>query len=97
MSIGCAGAENIPKPTCDDLDELETEVQELSHAILWDADYEDAQLYIDFSPEKSRQLRNWAGIPDNYYLAIADELTDEEAQVRIKELRKLCNSVIKAT
>jgi len=65
--------------------------------ILWDVDYEDAQLYIDFSPEKSKRLRNWAGIPDNYFLAIADELTDEEAQARIKELRKLCNSVIKAS
>jgi hypothetical protein len=37
-----------------------------------------------------------ADIPDNYYLAIADELTDGEAQARIKELRRLCNSVIRA-
>jgi len=36
-----------------------------------------------------------AGIPDNYFLAIADDLTDEEAQAIIKELRKLCNSLIK--
>jgi len=89
--------ENIPDPTCDDLDEWYTEVQELVNGILWDVDYEDAQLYIDFPPEKSRRLRNWAGIPDNYYLAIADELTDEEAQLRMKELRKLCNSVIRAS
>ena len=89
--------EDIPAPTCDDLDEWYTEVQELANGILWDVDYEDAQLYIDFSPEKSKRLRNWAGIPDNYYLAIADELTDEEAQAGIKELRKLCNSVIRAS
>ena len=95
LSIGCAGAEDIPESTCDDLDEWETEVQELSHAILWDVDYEDAKLYIDFPPEKSKRLRNWAGIPDNYFLAIADDLTDEEAQAGIKELRKLCNSIIK--
>lgn len=97
LSIGCAGAEDIPEPTCDDLDEWETEVQELSHAKLWDVDYEDAKLYIDFSPEKSKRLRNWTGIPDNYFLAIADELTDEGAQARIKELRKLCNSIIRAS
>jgi hypothetical protein len=42
-------------------------------------------------------IMNWVGIPDNYFRAIADELTDEEAQARIKELRKLCNSVIKAS
>ena len=60
-----------------------------------EVDYEDAQLYIDFPTEKSKRLRDWAGIPDDYFLAIADDLTDEEAQVRMKELRKLCNSVIK--
>lgn len=38
-----------------------------------------------------------ARIPDNYYTAIADDLTDEEAQVKIKELRELCDSVIKAS
>jgi len=69
LSIGCVGAEDIPEPTCDDLDEWETEVQELSYAILWDVDYEDAQLYIDFLPEKSRWLKDMAGIPDNYFLA----------------------------
>jgi len=42
-------------------------------------------------------IMNWVGIPDNYFRAIADELTDEEAQARIKELRKLYNSVIKAS
>jgi len=36
-----------------------------------------------------------ARIPDNYYTAIADDLTDKEAEAKIKELRKLCNSVIK--
>jgi len=36
-----------------------------------------------------------AMIPDNYYTAIADDLTDKEAEAKIKELRKLCNSVIK--
>jgi len=35
-----------------------------------------------------------ARIPDNYYTAIADDLTDEEAQAQIQELRKLCDSII---
>jgi len=33
-------------------------------------------------------------IPDDYFLAIADDLTDKEARARIKELRKLCESII---
>jgi len=64
---------------------------------LFDTDYEDSKLYIDFPPEKSKELREEMDIPDDYFMAIADDLTDEEAQVKIKELRKLCNSVIKAT
>jgi hypothetical protein len=31
---------------------------------------------------------------NDYFAAIADDLTDEEAQAQIKELRKLCDSVI---
>jgi hypothetical protein len=37
------------------------------------------------------------GIPKDYFMAIADDLTDDEAQVEIWELRKLCDSVIKSS
>ncbi|MHC4538487.1 MAG: hypothetical protein ACYTEK_07115 [Planctomycetota bacterium] len=84
----------IPGPTCEDLDEWDLQMQELSGGVLWDGDYEDAQLYIDFSPEKSKELRGLMGIPKDYFMAIADDLTDEEAQARIKQLKKLCDSVI---
>ena len=87
-------AEDIPDPTCGDLEEWETEVEGLAEAILWDRDYDDSRLYIDFSPEKSEQLRDWAGIPEDYFMAIADDLTDEQAQVKIKELKALCQSVM---
>jgi hypothetical protein len=33
-------------------------------------------------------------IPDDYFMAIADDLTDDEAKEKIKELRKFCVSVI---
>jgi len=45
--------------------------------------------YIDFSPEKSKELREEMDIPDDYFQVIADDFTDEEAQIKIKELRKL--------
>lgn len=85
----------IPKSTCTDLKEWDIELQILSDAVLWDVDYEDAQLYIDFSPEKSKELRDWMDIPDDYFMAIADDLTDEQAQAAIKELQKLCDSIIR--
>ena len=89
-------AEDIPEPTCEDFNEWDIEVEELANAILWDRDYEDGDIYMDHPPEKTEWLKYMAMIPGNYYTAIADDLTDKEAQVKIKELRKLCNSVIKA-
>ena len=85
----------IPEPTCEDLDEWDFQIQKLSGGVLWDGDYQDAQLYIDFSPEKSKELRGMMGIPDDYSMAIADDLTDEEAQAKIMELRELCDSILK--
>jgi hypothetical protein len=84
----------IPEPTFEDLDEWDFQMQKLSEDVVWDGDYQDAQLYIDFSPEKSKALRGIMGIPDDYFMAIADDLSDDEAKVRIRELRKLCESVI---
>jgi len=79
------------------MNKWKTEVEVLSDAILFDTDYEDSKLYIDFPPEKSKDLREQMDITDDYFMAIADDLTDEEAQARIKELRKLCNSVIRVS
>jgi hypothetical protein len=92
-----AEREQIPEPTCEDLDEWDFQMQRLSEAVLWDGDYEDAQLYIDFSPEKSKELREMMGIPDDYFMAIADDPTDKEAKAKIMDLRKLCDSVIKSS
>jgi hypothetical protein len=89
-------AEDIPDATCEDFDEWDIEVEELANAILWDRDYEDGDIYMDHPPEKTEWLKYMARIPDNYYTSIADDLTDEEVQVKIKELGKLCNSVIKS-
>jgi hypothetical protein len=37
-----------------------------------------------------------ARIPENYFMAIADDLKDEEIEVKRTELRKLCRSVVEA-
>jgi len=87
-------AEDIPAVTCTELDDWEAEVAGLVETILWGLDYDDAKLYIDFPPEKSKQLRERAGIPDDYFIAIADDLTDEQVQAKIKELKNLCRLVI---
>ena len=88
-----AEQEHIPEPTCEDLDEWDFQMQELSGGVLWDGDYQDAQLYVDFPPEKSKELRGMMGIPDDYYMDLAEDLSDKEAKTKIEELSKLCDSI----
>lgn len=92
-----SGTDEIPEVDCTDMYKWKFELELLLDKILFDTDYDDSQLYIDFPPEKSKELREQMDIPDDYFMAIADDLTDDEAQVKIKELRKLCNSVIRAS
>ena len=86
--------EDIPAPTCIDIEEWDIEVEVLTDRILWDRDYEDGHTYMDHPPEKTEWLKYMARIPEDYYTAIADDLTDEEAQAQIKELKKLCDSIV---
>jgi hypothetical protein len=77
--------EEIPETTCTEMNKWKFEVEILSDAILFDTDYEDSKLYIDFPPEKSKYLREQMDITDDYFMAIADDLTDE---VRIQKTPK---------
>ena len=86
--------EDIPAPTCTDMEEWDLEVEVLTDRILWDRDYEDDRTYADHPPEMTQWLKYMTRIPDNYYTAIADDLTDEEAAATIKKLKKLCDSII---
>ena len=90
-------AEEIPAPTCGDLEEWDIEIEELADCVLWDADYDDADLYLDQPPEKSEWLKSMARIPDNYYLAIADDLSEEDIEKKLAELRNLCRSIVEAS
>jgi len=88
------GGEELPDPTCDDLDEWDLQIQELTDVVLWDADYGDGELYLDKPPEESEVLRAITGIPQEYFLTIADDLSDEQIEAKLSELRKVCRSVI---
>ena len=92
-----AEGENIPVPNCTDVEEWDFQVEQLADRILWDADYEDGHLYLDQPPEKSEWLKYMTRIQEDYFVAIADDLADEEAQVRIKELKRLCESKLESS
>jgi hypothetical protein len=87
--------EEIPELTCIDFNEWDIEVDCIADYILWDADYSDDKLYMDGEPEKAQYLRQMARIPDNYFMAIADDLKDDETGERMEDIKELCCMVIK--
>jgi len=89
--------EEIPAPTCNDPEEWQIEVESLADDILWDADYDDADLYLDQPPEKAEWLKSMTRIPDNYYLAVADDLKEEEIAEKLADLTKLCRAIVEAS
>ena len=90
-------AQVISEPACTDTTQWKFQLEQLTDRILWDADYEDGDIYMDHPPEKTEWLKDMAAIRDDYFTAIADDLTDEEAKAQIKELQKLCDSVIESS
>ena len=75
-------ADELPEPTSDDPDEWSIEIQKLSDCILWDADYEDDELYLDRAAEEARKPRREMDIEEEYFDAAMEDLTDEQAGVR---------------
>ena len=86
-------AEEMPELTREDQDEWDIEIQELSDSILWDADYECDDLFLDRPPEEARELRREMRIPEDYFAAVADDLTEEQTEARAAELRALCAAI----
>jgi hypothetical protein len=87
--------EGIPEPTCADSEEWGYEIEELADRVLWDADYEFDDLFMDGPPEFTRALRREMRIAEEYFDAIAEDLTDEQARDRVAELRRVCEEAIR--
>ena len=68
------GAEELPKEDCEEEQEWLIEIEELSYLILWDADYEDGNLYIDKPPEEAQRLKDFMRMRDDYFLEIPEDL-----------------------
>ena len=84
----------VPRVTCRDHNEWDCEIQELSDCILWDADYECGDLFLDQPPEHAEFIHRELRIPEGYFTAIAEDLTDQQAEDRVAEIRKLCVAVV---
>jgi len=71
-----SGGEEIPSSECPDMEEWGIEVDSLEDYILWDADYQDEDFFIDDMPEKAELMKKMMGVSKEYYTDIMDDLSD---------------------
>lgn len=86
-------SDELPTENCENMQEWLIELEELSELILWDADYEDEDLYIDKPPEEARILKDFMLMRDDYFLEIPEDLKPEQITAKLSELKKLCRSI----
>ncbi len=86
-------AEDLPDEDCEDEEEWFIEIEALSYMILWDADYEDEDFYVDMSPEKNQELKELMRIRDDYFLDVPEDPKPKEIKVILSDLKALCRSV----
>jgi len=83
--------------TCNDLEKWIDEVEILAEGILWDVVYDDDYIYLDYSTEDPTWLANVTGVFENYYFEAVYDLSKEDIDSKLKELRELCLSVVEAS
>jgi hypothetical protein len=62
-----------------DLRNWEVMVEDLADSILWDRDFEMAEVFLDIDPGVSRHRRRLLGIDDNYFTMVAPDPRPHEA------------------
>ena len=80
--------EEYPHPKSRDEETWDFLLECLIGTVLWDNDFED-DAQLDVSPETSRYLKSTLGMPDNYYVAVPPDPSDDEAENLLQELHEL--------
>ena len=70
------------------------EVACLEDLILWDADYDDEDLFVDDLPEKADMMKEMMRVSKDYYLEILDDLKEDVIETKLLELRGLCQLIV---
>ena len=75
--------------TSDELEEWESMVEELADVILWDRDFEMADVFLDIDPGVSRHRRRLLGIDDNYFTTVPPDPRPHEVYVLASRTRDI--------
>jgi hypothetical protein len=79
-----------PSVTSDQVDDWEFLIDYLANRILWEADYEMSDVFLDADPSESEMQMGLMGIAEDYYTAIAPDPTDQQLEPIRRRLRWLC-------
>lgn len=69
-------------------------IEYLFECILWDLDFTMDE-FLDMNPEQAVERKAMLTIADDYFSEIPDDPGTDEARKLLKEVRKLCNRVIR--
>ena len=69
---------DLPEPDCDDVVEWELLAETLSQRILWDDDFNEAEQFLDASPDEATRLRSIFGIDNDYYASVPPDPRDSD-------------------
>lgn len=82
--------DELPDPTCPDIDEWSILLETLGDGVLWDGDWEMDDLFMDVDPKTSKLRKEFLTIDDDYYTAVAPDPTPEQ----LAEARRLLRTIV---
>jgi hypothetical protein len=79
----------LPAPADKDEDEWDMLIEEVEDRLLWDADFEMGDEFLDLPPDAGQELLNQNGIDPDYFLTVPEDLTGIELEAARRTLAEL--------
>jgi hypothetical protein len=79
----------LPRKACKKGDEWDFMVECCSGKVLWDRDFETADLFLDDSPDRAGALKEFLRIDENYYVAVPPDPTPRQLETCLERLKLL--------
>ncbi len=80
---------DLPSLESTDFEQWRMVLDEIEERILWDADYEMEDAFMDLPPEQAQLKRDMFGIDDDYFVAVAPEPSEAEYEAARNQLSLL--------
>jgi hypothetical protein len=84
-----SSAIEIPTIECDDFDQWRWIVELLAEHILWDRDYELAEMWLDLDPQSAEIQRGRFGIDENYFTDTPPDPRDDQLDDYVSSIEQI--------